>query len=166
MRVATFFPLTSRGVEEVARALPEGCRTYAPSWKPRNAEALSREVVIHRLPLNPRRWRGGPPLWARERFCNKCQGALVAYSVDDAGRIVRGWFTSPSDQAEYAKGGYGLRGEITCPIEAVWLDNLQLGQPSLPAHLFIGAERGWDGYPEAASRMLSLYPGRSAERLL
>ena len=59
--------------------LPEGCSPLSPSWKPRNAEALSREVVIHRLPLNLRRWRGGPPLWARERFCDKCQGALVAY---------------------------------------------------------------------------------------
>ena len=162
--MATFFPLTSSGVAEsghplVASALPGDCRLYAPSWSPRHAAALAREVAIVRVPLFPRRWRSGRPLWARERFCRRREGALVAYSTDSAGRIVRGWFTQPADQAAYAAGGSGMRGPITCPIEAVWLETLQPGVPSLPAHLFIGAERDWPGYRAAVSRMESIHPG-------
>lgn len=157
MRVATFFPLREGGA--VATFLPPGCHLHAPSWKPRNAAALAREVEVIRLPINPARWPAGGPAWGRERFCHRRRVGLVAYSVDHQGRIVRGWFTSPRDHAAYSAGGAGTFGPVTCPIEAVALEHLQPGQPGIPAHLLIGAERDWPGYRAALSRMLSERPG-------
>ena len=140
--------------------MPSGCHLHAPSWQPRHAAALAREVEIHRLPIDPSRWPPGGPIWARERFCRRRTAAgLVAYSVDAQGRIVRGWFATPTDHATYAAGGFGAFGPITCPIEAVSLEHLQPKQPSIPAHLLIGAQRNWPGYRVALSRMVSDRPG-------
>jgi len=121
------------------------------------------------MPLHwPRRWRftaytKAPPrvrrpgpLEARpgpfERFCRRRTNAgLVAYSTDSRGRIIRGWFTSPSDQAAYAAGGYEMPCPLTCLIEAVWLELLAPGLPGFPVHLFIRAEREWPGYSSLAT---------------
>ena len=148
MRVATFFPL--REGDGVATFLPPGCHLHAPSWQPRHAAALAREVQIHHVPLDPSRWPAGGPIWGRERFVRRRSAAgLVAWSTDNHGRIVRGWFSTPADQAAYAAGGCGTFGPITCPIEAVVLEHLQPGVPGIPAHLAIGAQRGWPGYRDS-----------------
>ena len=139
--------------------LPPGCHLHAPSWKARNAAALALEVEIIRLPLNRVRWPAGGPIWGREQFCQRRRDGLVAYSVDQQGRIVRGWFTNAGDQAAYQVGGFGQFGPVTAPIEAVTLEHLQPGVPGIPAHLLIGAERDWPGYRNALSRMLSERPG-------
>jgi hypothetical protein len=135
--------------------LPAGCRLHAPSWQSRHAAALAREVDVIRLPVDPSRWPSGAPLWARERFCTRRAAWLVAYSVDAHGRIVRGWFTSPGDQAAYDVDECGTFGPITCPIEAVSLAHLRAGEPGVPAHLLIGAERGWPGYREAVAGLVA-----------
>jgi hypothetical protein len=157
MRVATFFPL--REGEGVTTFLPVGCHLHAPSWDPRNAAALAREVEIHYLHVTPAKgrtpWPPGGPAWGRERFCHRRTAAgMLAYSTDSRGRIIRGWFSNPTDHAAYAAGGSGSFGPITCPIEAVVLEHLQPGVPGIPAHLLIGADRGWPGYREALSRMV------------
>lgn len=159
MRVATFFPSISRGKQLIE--LPPGCRLHAPSWLPRNADALAREVAIHHLPVDPSRWPAGGPLWGRERFIRRrTPYGLLAYSTDAHGRVVRGWFSYPADHAAYLAGGEGMPGPLTAPIEAAWLAALEPGQPSLPAHLWIGAQRDWPGYREALSRMKCHRPGR------
>ena len=128
-------------------SLPPGCHLHAPSWQPRHAAALATEVEIHHLPIDPVRWPAGGPVWGRERFCRRRDAAgLVAYSTDAHGRVVRGWFSTPDDAAVYANGG-------TCPIEAVALAHLQPGVPAIPAHLLIGAQRGWPGYAKALAKM-------------
>ncbi len=134
----------------MATFLPPGCHLHAPSWQPRHAAALAREVAIHHTPLDPSRWPAGAPRWGRERFVQRRSAAgLVAWSTDTHGRIVRGWFSTPADQAAYAAGGAGTFGPITCPIEAVVLEHLQPGVPGIPAHLAIGAQRGWPGYRDS-----------------
>jgi hypothetical protein len=143
----------------VTTFLPLGCHLHAPSWEVRNAEALDREVAIHHIAIDPTDWLGGAPRWGRERFCRRRSPGLLAYSTDSRGRIIRGWFSNPTDQAAYAAGGSGSFGQITCPIEAVVLEHLQPGVPGIPAHLLIGADRGWPGYREALSRMVSERPG-------
>lgn len=138
-------------------SMPIGCQLHAPSWQPCHAADLAREVEVIRRPIDPSRWPAGAPLWGRERFCRRRSTAgLLAYSVDDRGRIVRGWFTNPGDQAAYIAAAHeaGTFGPITCPIEAVVLEHLQPGVPGIPAHLVIGAERGWPGYRTALSRMV------------
>ena len=155
--MATFFPL--REGETLATFLPPGCHLHAPSWQPRNAAALASESEVIHLPINPARWPKGDPLWGRERFCHRRRPGLIAYSVDQHGHIVRGWFASPRDVAAYAAGGFGTFGPLTCPIEAVALTHLQPGVPGIPAHLLIGAERNWPGYRAALSRMVSDGPG-------
>ncbi len=141
-------------------SLPPGCHLHAPSWQPRHAAALVREVEIHHLPIDPARWPAGGPRWGRERFIRRRRpGSLLAFSTDAHGRVVRGWFSTPADHAAYAAGGFGTFGPLTCPIEAVALEHLQPGVPGIPAHLLIGAERGWPGYREAVSRMVSDRPG-------
>lgn len=157
MRVATFFPLREGGGGD--HFFPQGCRAHAPSWRARHAADLAREVAIIHLPIDPARWPAGGPIWGRERFCRRRRPGLVAYSVDQQGRIVRGWFASPSDHAAYAASGVGSFGPITCPIEAVALAHLQPGVPGIPAHLLIGAARNWPGYRAALSRMVSQRPG-------
>ncbi len=139
--------------------MPECCRLHAPSWAACNAASLSSEVELIRLPIDPDCWPDGGPIWARERFCNRLSPGLVAYSIDKRGRIIRGWFTNPRDIAAYAAGGCGQFGPITCPIEAVSLQHLRVGKPGIPGHLLIGAEKGWPGYREALSRMVSDRPG-------
>lgn len=135
--------------------LPQGCRLRAPSWEPQNVAALAREVEVIHNPIETRRWPAGRPTWGRERFCSRpTRAGLVAYSIDSGGQIIRGWVTSPCDQAAYLAGGYGMPGPMTCPIEAVWLDLLAPGLPGFPGHLFIGAERQWPGYGEAAAKLL------------
>ena len=135
--------------------LPYGCRLHAPSWHPRHAAELAREVAVHHLPVDLVSWPGGGPLWARERFIRSRRGAgLIAYSVDDHNRVIRGWFSTPADHVAYSAGGAGTFGPVTCPIEAAWLASLQPGQPSLPAHLWIGAARGWPDYEAALDRVL------------
>lgn len=141
--------------------LPPGCCLHAPSWQPRYAAALAREVEIHYLHSTTAKgrtpWPPGGPQWGRERFCHRRTAyGMVAYSTDSRGRIIRGWFSNPTDHAAYLTGGEEMPGPLTSPIEAVWLAALQPGQPSLPAHLFIGAQRDWPGYREALSRMASL----------
>jgi hypothetical protein len=81
----------------------------------------------------------------------------VAYSTDSRGQIICGWFTSPTDQAAYAAGGYGMPGPLTCPSEAVWLELLAPGLPGFPGHLFIGAERQWPGYSSVAADLRSIW---------
>ena len=39
------------------RQLPPGCHLHAPSWDPLNADALAREVAIHRLPISSAKGR-------------------------------------------------------------------------------------------------------------
>jgi len=134
---------------------PEGCRPYAPSWEPEHIDALAREVQVIRVRIDPVQWPDGPPLWGRESFCNKRPYGLVAYSVDQYGDIVRGWFTSAADQASYDIEGLGNFGPITCPIEAVSLAHLRAGEPGVPAHLLIGARRGWPGYSEALAGLVA-----------
>ena len=112
------------------RQLPPGCRLHAPSWDPRHADALAREVAIHRLPISraPGPWPEGRPIWGRERFCHRRSASgLLAYSTDLRGRMVRGWFSNPADHAAYAINGSGTFGPITCPIEAVALELLAPG---------------------------------------
>ncbi len=128
-------------------SMPPGCHLHAPSWRPRHAADLAREVAIIHLLIEPARWPAGGPVWGRERFCRRRDAAgLVAYSTDAHGRVVRGWFSTPDDAAVYANGG-------TCPIEAVALAHLQPGVPGIPAHLLIGAQRGWPGYAKALAKM-------------
>jgi hypothetical protein len=136
-----------------ATFMPDCCRLHAPSWEPRNADALAREVEVIHLPITSSRWPAGGPLWAREQFCNRRRAGMVAYSVDHQGRIVRGWFTNAGDQAAYKVGGFGQFGPVTAPIEAVALEYLQPGVPGIPAHLLIGAQRDWPGYRDALSRI-------------
>ena len=135
-------------------SMPPGCHLHAPSWRPRHAADLAREVAIIHLLIDPARWPAGGPVWGRERFCRRRDAAnLLAYSVDQHGRVVRGWFATPRDVAAYAAGGVGMFGRLTCPIEAVALAQLQPGVPGIPAHLLIGAQRGWPGYAEALAKM-------------
>ena len=140
--------------------LPPGCHLHAPSWDPLHADALAREVAIHQLPITSAKgrtaWPNGGPIWGRERFCHRRSAlGLLAYSTDSRGRMIRGWFSNPADHAAYAIGGSGTFGPVTCPIEAVALELLAPGCPGIPGHLVIGAERGWPGYREALSRMVS-----------
>ena len=127
-------------------SVPDCCWLHAPSWAASNAAALAREVEIIHLPIDPARWPDGAPVWGRERFCHRLGPGLVAYSVDSRGHIVRGWFTNPRDVAAYAAGG-------SCPIEAVSLQHLQAGKPSIPGHLLIGAAKGWPGFEDALAKL-------------
>ena len=151
VRVATFLPLIDRG--KVANLLAPDCRLHSPSWAACNAASLSSEVRIIRLPVDPDCWPDGGPTWGRERFCNRLSPGLVAYSIDKRGHTVRGWFNTPRDMAAYAAGGFGQFGPITAPIEAAWLQHLQVGRPSIPAHLVIGAEKGWPGFEDALAKL-------------
>ena len=135
-------------------SVPHCCWLHAPSWAACNAVALSSEVRIIRLPIDPDCWPDGAPVWGRERFCHRLSPGLVAYSVDSRSRIIRGWFNTPRDMAAYAAGGFGQFGPITCPIEAASLKHLQVGKPSIPAHLAIGAAKGWPGYADALAAMV------------
>lgn len=143
--------------------LPDGCRLHARSWDPRYAAALAQEVEIHRLHKRPAKgqtsWPPGGPTWGRERFCcrRRTAAGLVAYSTDSRGRIIRGWFTNPTDHAAYAAGGGGMPGPLTCPNEGVWLELLAPGLPGFPGHLFIGAERQWPGYCAVADDLRSIW---------
>lgn len=142
---------------------PQGCHLHAPSWDARHAAALAQEVAIHHLHVTPAKgrtpWPSGSPIWGRERFCHRRRPAagMVAYSTDARGRIIRGWFATPTDHAAYAAGGYGMPGPLTCPIEAVWLELLAPGLPGFPGHLFIGAERQWPGYCAVAADLRSIW---------
>lgn len=142
--------------------LPQGCRLHAPSWKDRNAAALAQEVAIHRVHKTPAKgrtpWPSGGAIWGREQFCRRRTAhGMVAYSTDSRGRIVRGWFATPTDHTAYAAGGEGMPGPLTCPIEAVWLELLAPGLPGFPGHLFIGAERQWPGYCAVAADLRSIW---------
>ena len=134
-------------------SVPDCCWLHAPSWAASNAAVLAREVEIIRLPVDPDCWPDGGPTWGRERFCNRLSPGLVAYSIDKRGHTVRGWFNTPRDMAAYAAGGFGQFGPITCPIEAASLQHLQVGKPSIPAHLVIGAEKGWPGFEDALAKL-------------
>ena len=134
-------------------SVPHCCWLHAPSWAACNAVALSSEVRIIRLPIDPDCWPDGAPVWGRERFCHRLSPGLVAYSVDSRSRIIRGWFNTPRDMAAYAAGGFGQFGPITAPIEAASLQHLQVGKPSIPAHLVIGAEKGWPGFEDALAKL-------------
>ena len=150
--------------------LPKGCRLHAPSWDECHAAVLAQEVAIHRLHISPAKgqipWPPGGPVWARERFgCSSIASGMVAYSTDEHGRIIRGWFTNPTDQASYLVGGFGMPGPLTCPIEAVWLELLAPGLPGFPGHLFIGAERQWPGCCDVADDLreiwgIEIHPGK------
>ena len=129
-------------------SVPHCCWLHAPSWAACNAVALSSEVRIIRLPIDPDCWPDGAPVWGRERFCHRLSPGLVAYSIDKRGRIIRGWFNTPRDVAAYAAGG-------SCPIEAVSLKHLQAGKPSIPGHLLIGAAKGWPGFEDALAKLAS-----------
>ena len=135
-------------------SVPHCCWLHALSWAACNAVALSSEVRIIRLPIDPDCWPDGAPVWGRERFCHRLSPGLVAYSVDSRSRIIRGWFNTPRDMAAYAAGGFGQFGPITAPIEAASLQHLQVGKPSIPAHLAIGAAKGWPGYADALAAMV------------
>ena len=136
-------------------SVPHCCWLHAPSWAACNAVALSSEVRIIRLPIDPDCWPDGAPVWGRERFCHRLSPGLVAYSVDSRSRIIRGWFNTPRDMAAYAAGGFGQFGPITAPIEAASLQHLQVGKPSIPAHLAIGAAKGWPGFEDALAKLAS-----------
>lgn len=77
--------------------------------------------------------------WGREAFFRSKSGGmfpkrqLVAYSVNSARRIVRGWYLTEHDQSPC--GWY--RKVDSCPIEAAWLDTIAVGKPSEPAWLYL-----------------------------
>jgi hypothetical protein len=98
-------------------------------------ERLKKEVTIV-YPIDPA-LRKYP--WAREAFFrSKSKGIyrnrlLVAYSVDAARRIVRGWYLTEFDRSPHS----WYRGQTDCPIEAAWLATIAIKKPSEPAWLYM-----------------------------
>lgn len=101
-------------------------------------DRLHKEVSIIRTPAFYKK----PFPWARERFFSRRSTAnsggrvLLAYSIDVAGRIVRGWYLRSTDLEPrctyFRKPG--------CPVEAAWLESLKPGAESEPAWLFLRPE--------------------------
>jgi hypothetical protein len=77
--------------------------------------------------------------WGREAFFrSKSSGMypnrlLVAYSVNAASRIVRGWYLTEFDQSPYS----WYRDKMKCPCESAWLATITAGKPSEPAWFYI-----------------------------
>lgn len=112
--------------------LPEGVNPVT-SEATHDLERLANEVQIIKAP------ECCQYQWGRERFFYRRSDAqssgrlLVAYSVNSAGRIIRGWYLNKFDQC--ADSVYKIAG--SCPAEAAWLATLTLGQPSEPAWLYL-----------------------------
>lgn len=114
-------------------SLPQGVSpvTRGPSFL---LERLKNEVSIIRTEAYYRK----PYSWARENWFSRrssaCVGGrtLLAYSINGAGRIVRGWYLTEFDcrfDSSYRRGG--------CPVEAAWLASLMPGVESEPAWLYL-----------------------------
>jgi hypothetical protein len=77
--------------------------------------------------------------WGREAFFRSKTGGmypkrlLVAYSVDAAKRIVRGWYLTEFDQ--HTPSWYS--DNRSCPCEGAWLSTIAPGKPSEPAWLYL-----------------------------
>lgn len=83
--------------------------------------------------------------WLREGFWHRRPrgGAVKAYTVDGAGRVVRAFLARRVDLAAYAD--LMRRGCGTCPIEAVDPRTIRPGVPALPAHPGLLALQGEAG---------------------
>jgi hypothetical protein len=77
--------------------------------------------------------------WGREAFFRSKTGGiypkrlLVAYSVDAARRIVRGWYLTEFDQRTPS----WYSDNRSCPYEGAWLATIAPGKPSEPAWLYL-----------------------------
>ena len=77
--------------------------------------------------------------WGRESFFTSRSGSglgkrvLLRYSVNAAGRIVRGWYLTLAD----CRRNSPYRFEAACPIEAAWLETICVAKPSEPAWLYL-----------------------------
>jgi len=107
-------------------------------------KALSTEVILN---FNPEHAHHGC-LWAREYWAtrrNDFSRALIAWTADKNGRIVRGWYRDLTPSEFKA---YDTDGDRSCPIEAAWLNSIRIGYPSLPALPF---QMNLDGHQGAAA---------------
>jgi hypothetical protein len=123
------------GVQEDAPAdLPCGIDPVTRGTR-QDLDRLKKEVAII-CPVAPES-RKYP--WGREAFFRSKTGGmypkrlLVAYSIDAARRIVRGWYLSEFDQ--HSQGWY--LDTMGCPCEAAWLDTIAVGKSSEPAWLYL-----------------------------
>ena len=123
------------GVQEDAPAdLPRGIHPVTRGTR-KDFDRLNKEVAIV-YPIAPE-LRKYP--WGREAFFRSRTGGmhpkrlLVAYSVDAARRIVRGWYLTEFDQ--HPRGWY--QDTMGCPCEAAWLDTIAVGKASEPAWLYL-----------------------------
>ena len=123
------------GVQEDAPMnLPRGVDPVTKGTR-QDLDRLKKEVaIICQVAPESRKYP-----WGREAFFRSKTGGmhprrlLVAYSVDAARRIVRGWYLSEFDQ--HPQGWY--RENESCPCEAAWLATIAPGKPSEPAWLYL-----------------------------
>ena len=74
--------------------------------------------------------------WLRELMKPHDQSdipCLLAYTVDNHGRLVRAFTSSPRSQEAYARGF--AAGWCTCPLEGIDPRTIAPGLPAAPAHL-------------------------------
>jgi hypothetical protein len=123
------------GVQEDAPAdLPRGIDPVTKGTR-QDLDRLKKEVAI----IYPAAPESRKYPWGREAFFRSKTGGmypkrlLVAYSIDAARRIVRGWYLSEFDQ--HPQGWY--RDTMGCPCEAAWLDTIAVGKSSEPAWLYL-----------------------------
>jgi hypothetical protein len=117
--------------------LPAGVHPVT-SNTPHNQERLAKEVRIIRAPeASSYRW-GREQFFTRKTTAQSFGRLLLAYSVDSAGRIIRGWYLTSLDQSPY--GWYRKPGS-GCPCEAAWLGTIMPGRPSEPAILYMAWHR-------------------------
>ena len=95
-------------------------------------ESYSREArLVHSPDWRPE-WQWGRESWITRR--DQTSFHLIAWTVDRAGRIVRGWVRHKSADEERA---YNTRGYCSCPREAAWMPSVAPGEISFPALPFL-----------------------------
>lgn len=137
-----------------------GFRRYFRSGEESAAKSLSREVRLVLSPEWEADWRPDW-LWGREWWMTnrRVSGVeLIAWTVDQNGRIVRGW-TRHSTSGEY--GAYDTPGKRHCPCEAAWMPSVAPGQISFPAFPFVRLRDG-DTNPKVAETVSNLLAIRPA----
>jgi len=119
--------------------LPDGVRC-PPSWSRKNRKYLVTEVDLLWLIDDQLE-----PPWVREVFLlpgtqEFDSSALVGYTLDSQGHLVRAWLVSDRNLNAYLE--LQRQGCGTCPLDAVLPWTLHPGLPSLPAHLCGGSHPG------------------------
>jgi len=124
------------GDEAALLALPYGVEAVTRG-STLDLDRLKTEVALIWTP-NCRKDPNYP--WGRESFFRSrsggtwCSGRrLLRYSVNSAGRIVRGWYLTRADCERESP----YRFEAGCPLEAAWLESIAVGKPSEPAWLYL-----------------------------